>query len=602
MYSGITCNRWYICAIIVNMYVATVPNRNSPPAILLRESYRENGRVKSRTLANLTHWSPLKVEALRSVLKSGEPVFNSTSLKDAFIVERSLPHGHIAAVLGTMESLGFDELLNGLELRDQRLIKAIIAAQIISPSSKFAISRGLRSETATSSLGEILKISHSDEDDLYRVMDSVMEIKGDIEAKLADHHLKKATLVLYDVSTAALEGRLCPLGAIGHPKDGVKGRLQIVYGLLTSTDGIPIAIEVFKGNTADPNTLSVQIEKLKERFKINNVAIVADRGMLTSARLDEEVIPAGLDYITALRSYQIKNLVIDGAVQLSLFDTVDLFETSHPDYPNERLIACKNPFLAEERTRKRDELLNATELKLKEISEATRRTKRPLKGKDMIGLRVGKVIGKYKMAKHFIIQITEDSFSYERNIESIKAEAVLDGMYVIRTSLDDKSIAKEEIVSSYKALANVERAFRDINTELDIRPIRHRLEDRVRAHVFLRMLSYYVSFHMKKRLAPILFKDDDKKGAEALRTTPVEPAKRSKSADSKAGRKKTDKSEGNLPVQSFTSLLKDLATITVNKIVPKDKTETDFSIITNLTPLQSKAFQLLQVSHRFGYM
>jgi transposase len=410
--------------------------------------------------------------------------------------------------------------------------------------------------------------------------------------------LSEGTLVLYDVSSAAFEGRTCPLGAIGHPKDGVKGRLQIVYGLLCSTAGIPVAIEVFEGNTADPKTLAAQISKLKDRFALSRVCLVGDRGVLTNARIREELRPAQLDWISALRAPQIKALVETGALQLSLFDEQDLFEISAPEFPGERLVCCHNPVLAEQRARKRQELLAATEKELTPIATATGRDKRPLRGKDKIALRVGKVINHYNMAKHFTITIDEDSFTFSRNQDRIAAEAALDGIYVLRTSLPEPTLATNDVVLRYKGLEDVERFFRTLNTELDIRPIRHRLADRVRAHVFLRMLSYYISWHIKQALAPILFVDNDKPAAAAKRANPVAAAQRSDAALTKAARKRTAE---DTPVHSFTSLLADLATICANQIQPAHDMPT-FTMTTTPTPLQRRAFELLGVSHRHGLM
>jgi transposase len=427
-------------------------------------------------------------------------------------------------------------------------------------------------------------------------MDWVLARKESIEN--AARHLSNGTLVLYDVSSAAFEGRTCPLGAIGHPRDGVKGRLQIVYGLLCSTAGVAGAIEVFEGNTADPKTLSAQIEKLKDRFGLTRVCLIGDRGMLTSARISEELRPAALDWISALRAPQIKALVQTGALQLSLFDQQNLVEIHSPDFPGERLVCCHNPALADERARKRDDLLAATEKELTTIAAATRREKRPLRGKDKVALRVGKVINHYKMAKHFQIDITEDSFTFTRNHEAIAAEAALDGIYVLRTSLPEATLTTNDVVLRYKGLEDVERFFRTLNTELDVRPIRHRLADRVRAHVFLRMLSYYLSWHMKQALAPILFHDNDKPAAHAKRTNPVAAAQRSDAALAKAARKRTN---DGTPVHSFTSLLADLATICTNQIQPADDMPA-LTIITTPTPIQRTALELLGLSHRVGHM
>ena len=580
---------------VVVMYVVRVPNRGSPPAILLRESYREAGKVKNRTLANLSSWPEAKVDALTRVLKGQPPP--AAGLDGAFEITRSLPHGHVAAVLGTARQLGLDELIDPVPSRHRDLVTAMAVAQVIAPDSKLAIARGLREETAASSLGEVLHLGSCDEDDLYAAMDYLHGRQDQIQDALAARHLAGGTLVLYDVSSAAFEGRTCPLGAIGHPKDGVRGRLQIIYGLLTSSEGIPVAIEVFKGNTGDPTTVAAQVTRVKDRFGITKVVLVGDRGMLTAARLRDDVRPAKLDWITALRAPQVKALVRGGDLQLTLFDQADLAEITSPDFPGERLVACKNPFLEAERARKRESLLAATEAGLAKIAAACTRTRRPLRGQDTIAVRADRVLARRKVAKHFTVDIGEDHLRYARNQDSIAAEAALDGIYVLRTSVAAPDLDPGGVVSSYKALAQVERAFRAFNTDLDIRPIRHRTEDRVRAHVFLRMLSYYLSWHLQARLAPLLFTDDDKAAAQAARPSPVAPAARSPRALAKAATKQTP---GDLPVHSFATLLADLGTICLNTIAPADPALPGFRLVTTPTVLQRQAFELLGVSHRLG--
>ena len=577
------------------MYVVRVPNRGSPPAILLRESYREAGKVKNRTLANLSAWPEAKVEALTRVLKGQPPP--AAGLDGAFEITRSVPHGHVAAVLGTARQLGLDELIDPMPSRHRDLVVAMAVAQVIAPDSKLAIARGLREETAATSLGEVLHLGSCDEDDLYAAMDYLHGRQDEIQDALAARHLACGTLVLYDVSSAAFEGRTCPLGAIGHPKDGVHGRLQIVYGLLTSRDGIPVAIEVFKGNTGDPATVAAQVTRVKDRFGITRVVLVGDRGMLTAARLREDVRPAGLDWITALRAPQVKALARDGDLQLSLFDTQDLAEITSPEFPGERLVACKNPFGEAERACKRESLLAATEADLGKIAAACARARRPLRGMDKIAVRADRVLSRRKVAKHFTIDIGEDHVRYARNQDSIAAEAKLDGIYVLRTSVGASDLHSGDVVSSCKALAQVERAFRAFNTDLDIRPIRHHTEDRVRAHVFLRMLSYYLSWHLQARLAPLLFTDDDKPAASAARPSPVAPATRSPQAMAKAATKQTP---DDLTVHSFATLLADLGTICLNTIVPADPALPGFRLVTTPTALQRQALELLCVSHRLG--
>ena len=577
------------------MYVVKVPNRGSPPAILLRESYREAGKVKNRTLANLSSWPEAKVDALSRVLKGQPPP--AAPLDEAFEITRSLPHGHVAAVLGTARQLGLEELIDPARSRHRDLVTAMAAAQVIAPDSKLAIARGLRGQTAATSLGEVLALGSCDEDDLYAAMDYLHGRQEQIQDALAARHLAGGTLVLYDVSSAAFEGRTCPLGAIGHPKERGPGRLQIVYGLLTSPEGIPVAIEVFKGNTGDPATVAAQVTKVKDRFGIGRVVLVGDRGMLTAARLREDVAPAHLDWITALRAPQVKKLVRGGDLQLTLFDVQDLAEITSPDFPGERLVACKNPFGEAERARKRESLLQATESDLAKIAAACARARAPLRGKDKIAVRANRVLSRRKVARHFTTEITDDSIRYARDQDSITAEAKLDGIYVLRTSVDATSLDSAAVVSSYKALAQVERAFRAFNTDLDIRPIRHRTAERVRAHVFLRMLSYYITWHMQARLAPLLFTDDDKPAASAARPSPVAPAARSPRALAKAATKQTP---GDLPVHSFATLLADLGTICLNTIAPADPALPGFRLVTTPTALQRQALELLGISHRLG--
>jgi hypothetical protein len=576
------------------MYVTRVPNRGSPPAVLLRESYREGGKVKNRTLANLSSWPEAKVEALSRALKGLPPA----GLEGMVDITRSLPHGHVAAVLGRIRGLGLEELIGPEPARQRDLVTAMITAAVIDGSSKLATARGLRPQTAASSLGEVLGLGSCDEDDLYAAMDWLLARQDKIEDALAARHLGDGTLVLYDVSSAAFEGRTCPLGEIGHARDGVRGRLQIVYGVLTTTAGIPVAVEVFKGATGDPATLASQVNKLKERFGLSHVAVVGDRGMLTKARIRDDLKPAELDWITALRGPAIKALLAEGAIQPTLFDETSMAEITHPDYPGERLIACYNPFLAAERARKRGELLDATQAELQKIDQATRRARRRLRGKDKIALAIGKVIDKKKVAKHFITDIRDDGFTWRRDEQKINEEAALDGIYVIRTSLPAAVLGTGGAVESYKALANVERVFRGLNTDLLIRPIRHRLEDRVRAHVLIRMLAYYVTWHMQQRLAPMLFKDHDPAAGKAARPSPVAPARRSASAVAKTAAKVT--TDGG-PVHSFATLLDDLATIAASRIQPAGGLPA-FTLITTPTPVQRQAFELLGVNHRLGYV
>jgi transposase len=577
------------------MYVVDVPNRNSRPATLLRESYREDGKVKNRTLANLSHWPRPRVEALKAVLKGATP--NTWALREAFEVVRSLPHGHVAAVLGSLRRVGLDRLLASRRSRHRDLCVAMIAERVLHPRSKLALARSVAEPTASSSLGEVLGLSDVDEDEFYVAMDWLLARQQRIETALAKRHLSESTLVLYDVTSTYFEGRSCSLARIGHSRDRRFDRPQIVFGLLTNGEGCPVATEVFEGNTGDPTTVLSQVRKLRERFGLERVVLVGDRGMITSARIEEDLKPtAGIEWITALRSPAIRKLVEAGSVDVSLFDERDLAEISSPDYPGERLIVCRNPLLAADRKRKREELLRATEKELEKIVTATLRTRNRLHRKDRIGLRVGRVLGRFKVGKHFELTIADDRFAYRRKISSIEEEAALDGIYVIRSSVTSETLSAEDIVLSYKRLAQVERAFRSLKTvDLKVRPIYHRLADRVRAHIFICMLAYYVEWHMRRALAPMLFDDDDKSAAAQKRPSPVAKARRSANAERKAHSKL--KSDGT-PVHSFQTLLNDLATVVKNRIRPKDDSAESFNILTTPTPLQKQAFDLLHVSPR----
>jgi hypothetical protein len=577
------------------MYITAVPNRNSPPAILLRESYRESGKVKNRTLANLSSWPPAQVEALRQVLRGNASV--SPPLEEAFDIIRSRPHGHVAAVVGSVRRTGLERVLGSKPSPNRELSVAMIAARLLAPSSKLATTRALGTDTGDSTLGEVLGVESATEYELYEAMDWLLAQQPRIEGALAKRHLAEGSLVLYDVTSTYFEGRQCSLAKLGHSRDGKKDRPQIVFGLLTSEDGCPVAVEVFEGNTGDPKTLAPQVKKLRERFGMKRLVLVGDRGMITDARIREDLVGVeGLDWITALRAPAIQSLVKGGALQLSLFDKLDLAEISSPDYPGERLIVCKNPLLAEERARKRRELLDATERELRKVAEATTRTRRPLRGKDRIAWRVGKVEGRHKMGKHFRTEITDKSFRFERDEKSIAAEAALDGFYVVRTSVGAERLSAKDAVRSYKRLANVERAFRSIKTvDIEVRPIHHRKADRVRAHVFLCMLAYYVEWHMRRALATMLFDDHDKAAGEAARGSVVAPAHRSPAALEKAQLKQTADGE---PVHDFHSLLRDLATVCKNRVQPKAKGAAAFDMTTLPTPLQKRAFGLLQVEPR----
>ena len=573
------------------MYIESVPNRNSPPAILLRESYRDAGKIKKRTIANLSDWPTEIVEGLRTLLKGGKV---APADQESIIVRRALPHGHVAAVLGTLRNIGLDRMLGPPRNRCRDLVIAMIVARLIAPASKLATARMLDPLTVSSSLGEVLGLGPVDEDELYVALDWLGERQEAIEKALARKHLHDGTLVLYDVSSSYVEGRCCELARLGYNRDGKKGKLQIVYGLLCAADGCPVAIEVFEGDTGDPRTLAAQIDKVKKRFALERVALVGDRGMITQARLDAEIAPAGLDWITALRAPAIRTLVEAGALQMSLFDQRDMAAITSPDYPGERLIVCRNPDLARERTRKREDLLAATEADLAVIAAAVRRARNPLRGEAEIALKVGAVVNRHKVAKHFELSIGEASFSFHRKTEAIAAEAALDGIYVVRTNLPKKLLDDAATVGAYKSLARVERAFRSLKTvDIHLRPIFHWTTPRVRAHVLLCMLAYHVEHHMRAMLAPMLYDETDHEAAAAMRASIVAKAERSEAARRK---QTTGLTDDGLPVHSFQSLLADLATYARIQATTVLNDKYVFTLHTRPTPIQQRAFELLAVN------
>jgi hypothetical protein len=570
------------------MYIEAVPNRSSPPAILLRESYRDGGKVRKRTLLNLSAWPRELVEGLRALLKGGTVI---PAGQEALTVTRSLPHGHVAAVLGTLRQIGLDRLLGPQGHRCRDLVVALIVSRILAPTSKLATAKALDPATAASSLGTVLGLGPVDEEELYSALDWLLARQPALETALARRHLRGGTLVLYDVSSSYVEGRCCALARLGYNRDGKQGKLQIVYGLLCAADGCPVAIEVFAGDVADPKTLGTQIDKLKQRFDLTHVVLVGDRGLITQARIEADLKPAGLDWISALRGPAIKALVDGGALQLSLFDERDMAAITAPEFPSERLIVCRNPDLARERRRKREALLAATERDLAALAAAVARRRRPLRGATAIGLKVGAVLNRHKMAKHFELTISDDRFGFARKTRAITAEAALDGLYVVRTSLPAATLDDVGTVRAYKSLALVERAFRCLKTvDLQIRPIYHWLADRVRAHVFLCMLAYHVEWHMRARLAPMLYDDADRAVAAAARASIVAKAPRSPAALAK---QTTGRTPDGLPVHSFASLLADLATLTRNTMLSALAPEHPFTLTARPTPIQNKAFDLL---------
>jgi hypothetical protein len=571
------------------MYIEAVPNRSSPPAILLRESYREGGKVKKRTLANLSKLPPQVIEGLRTLLRGGVAI---EDLSEAVEILDTWPWGHVGAVLGTARKIGIEALLSREPCPERDRVMAMIVARVLDPASKLATARSLGDEAHLVALRAELGLEEVGAEQLYSALDWLYVRQASIEDRLARRHLEDGSLVLYDVTSSYFEGRSCPLGAFGHSRDDKKGKLQVVFGLLCNREGCPVAVEVFEGNTGDPTTLKPQIDKVRERFHLERVVFVGDRGMLTSARIREDLQGLdGVDWISALRTTDIRKLEALPGLQLSLFDERGFVELTDPVFPGERLVVCRNPLMADERARKREELLDATEAKLDEIVRATERPKRPLRGQDTIALRVGRVVNDYKVAKHFVLEITETSFTYRRDEEKIAAEAALDGIYVVRTSLPESAMSAEEVVGSYKGLSVVERAFRSTKTvDLHVRPIYHYLPERVRAHIFLCMLAYYLEWHLRRRLAPLLFDDDDRDEAEAQRTSVVAPAKVSASAQSKA---RTLRTPDGLPVHSFQTLLQALARLSKSRMRIRRADAEPIEKLSRATALQQKAFSLL---------
>jgi len=569
--------------IIDPMYIETVPNRNSPPAVLLREGWREGKKTVKRTLANLTHWPAQKIEALRRLLRDQTLV----SPQELFTTQQTLPHGHVQAVLGTIRKLGLAPILSAKRCRERDLVVAMIAQRLLDPCSKLATTRAWH----TTTLAEELGVEKATEDDLYQAMDWLLERKERIEKKLAERHLAEGCLVLYDVTSSYYEGRTCPLARFGHDRDGQKGRPIIVYGVMTDREGCPISVRVYPGNTGDPKTVVDQVEKLRQKFGLSRVVLVGDRGMLTQPQIDKLKQHPGWGWITALKSVAIRRLVQQGALQLSLLDEKNLAEITSPDYPGERLLACYNPLLAEERGRKRRELLEATEKGLAKISQEVARRKKKLLKAAEIALKVGKVLGHYRMGKHFECTIGESSLQWKRREEAIQQEAKLDGIYVIRTSESQERLSAEATVRSYKSLSEVERAFRCLKgMELRVRPIHHRTEERVPAHIFLCLLAYYVEWHLRRAWAPILFEDEERR-EERERRDPIGPAKPSQSAQEK---KSSHQTRDGIAVHSFETLMADLATrARVTYSLRSGDSSPIFKQVPEPTAPQARAYELL---------
>lgn len=564
------------------MHIDIVPNRKSRPAYLLRESYRDGKKVRKRTLANLSSLSDEQLMAIRAVLQ-GQALAPVSSL---FEITTSRAFGHVQAVIVAMSRLGIAELLGSRPSAERDRVLAMIAARIVAPHTKLATTRWWH----TTTLAEDFGVAHATETDLYAAMDWLLERQDAIQKKLAARHLAAGSLVLYDLSSSYFEGTTCPLARIGYNRDGKVGKLQVNYGLLTDPRGCPVAVSVHEGNTADSLTLMPQIGRLRDDFGIGQLVMVGDRGMISQKSITTLKEQDGIGWITALKSVSIRALIEQGSLQLGLFDERDLFEFTHPDYPRERLVACRNPQLAKLRAHKREDLLQATEKNLAKVqaSVATGR----LAGQDKIGVRVGKVINQYKVAKHFVLDIRDDAFSFHRKLDSIAAEAALDGLYVIRTSVAQKNMDAADCVRNYKSLANVERAFRTMKTiDLKVRPIHHHLADRVRAHIFLCMLAYYVEWHLREVWRELMFADEDQ-AAKATRP-PVKPAQRSEHALHKVA---THTLHDGSPAHSFSTLMANLATIVRNRCraphAPHDAPT--FQITTTASPHQQRALDLVR--------
>lgn len=573
------------------MYIDYVPSRASYRTILLRKSKRIGKKIKKITVDNITNWDKEKIKALELLLKGHTQIGISK-----FRITRSLPHGAVLAILQTMEKLGFPGLIASKGSKMLSIAMGLIAQRIINPSSKISAYDAFTSQTQKNTLSEELNMTDIKKYEVYKAMDYLYSQKGIIEKRLAKKHLCQNYMVLYDLTSVFFESKTCSLVKIGRGKNSEYAP-QILVGLLTNSEGVPVGTEVFEGNLLDHQTLFTQIQKVREKYGIKKIVMVGDRGTIIAKRVEEIKKTKDISFITALTATQIQELASDGVIQLSLFDQKDLAEVTCSKYPNERLITCRNPFLQKERTRVREELLLATERQLDKIVAATKRKKRQLKDKAEIGVRVGKVINKYKMAKHFTFIIEESKFSYQRNRQSIEREKLLDGVYVIRTTVAKEDATEEKTVEFYKNLAFVERAFRCMKTtDLEIRPVCHHLEERVKSHVFLCMLGYYVEYHMRKALSPLIFQeeDEDKRKARKTRTSIVAPAVRSENAKMKDRQRKTE--DRQFPVQSFKSLLLDLSTLTRNTIEPMEIKQTSFKQLSEPTPLQKQAFDYLQIA------
>ena len=581
----------------MDMYIDTVPNRGSPPTILIRESYREGGKVRKRTIANITKLPEDVIEQIRAALRgssvSGAP---GGKLRGAFEISRAVAHGDACAVLAALRACGIDKAIDPRRSPARDLAVALVAQRVLRPGSKLAAARGFRPESASSTLAAQLKLPKDVcANRLYEAMDWLLGRQPRIEKALAEKYLKEGKPVLYDLTSTWSYSRNCPLARHGYSRDRKRGLPQIEFGLLCDGEGRPVAVEAFPGNASDPSTVSSQVGKLRDRFGLKRVVFVGDRGMITKARIRKDLEPNGFDWVFALRAPAIRSLAESGALQPSLFDQQDMAEIECEEkYPGERLVVCRNPLLAEERTRKRRELIAAAAAELEAVRRAVRRDFRPLRCPEKIRMRADKILGKYKMRKHFELKIGEGSFSWKRRKKAIAAEAALDGFYVIRTSVPEKDMSAAQAVLAYKSLGKVERAFRTMKaSDLEVRPIRHWLDRRVRAHLLICMLAYHVEMHMRKALAPMLFHDED----GSTRESPVAKAERSAGARRKAATKRT---QSGLEVHDFRGLLKHLGDLTMNRVKPKGSKEREFDIPSSPTPTQAEALRLLNAKIASG--
>jgi transposase len=580
------------------MYIESVPNRNSPPAVLLRESWREDGKVRKRTVANLSGLPSALIETLRAALK-GEVIPASAGIpnpEEAISLKEARQHGHVAAIHGMMKNLGLIKAISPQASRERDVVTAMIIDRIVSGDSKLATVRHCTPETASTTLGQILSLEDLDEHDCYGAMDWLLQRQERIQKTLAKKHLQPGAPVLFDLTSSYFEGDSCPLAKKGYSRDHRGDRPQVNYGLYCNPNGTPVGVEVLPGNENDHVAFPKAVARVRKDFKLENVIFIGDRGMISGKAIDTYLRGVeGADWITALTNSAIANLERQGAIQLSLFDQRDLVQVTHPDYPNERLVVCRNPTLADRRAKTREALLQATETLLAAVQEKVMRKRAPLRGEDKIGIEVGKIIDKKKVAKHFIVTIGNDTLAYSRDEKKIKNEAALDGLYVIRSSVNKETMTDEELVANYKNLEMVERAFRSLKSiDLNVRPIYHHLEDRVRSHILICMLAYYVEHAMRAKLAPLLFADENKESVRERKSV-VQPVQRSPEAKAKDSTKRT--ADDEYSITSFRDILNLLASITRSTVCIQGRDDEGFRSTSVPTKHQAEILRLLEVKN-----